>query len=178
MPKKPGKGQVINHSECALFVVETDSGQAIVHILGAKRKSPENVDADGFRRADGQSIFLHKGWWKIVNFTTADIWQLGKNLLLPTSLAIPVEDQHFGKLKIDESPDWGKSLTYVSSILKNKRGRVTGYVIEPYGKISKKEAIRLTRAGKLDNVVVVTNKQGTIFLRTKKNAETMDNLTA
>jgi hypothetical protein len=178
MIKKPGKGQIINHSEIPLLVLETDSGQVIAHILGAKRKSPESVDADGFRRADGQSIFLHKSWWKIVNFTTADIWQLGKDMLVPTSLAIPVGDQHFGKIKVGETPGWGESLTYVSSILRNKRGRVTGYVADRYGRLSKKEAIRLAKAGKLDNVVVVTNSQGTTFLRTKKNAEIMDNLTA
>ena len=36
----------------------------------------------------------------------------------------------------------------------------------------------LTKEGKLDNVVIVENKNGTIFLRTKKNTIPEDNLTA
>jgi len=99
MTRKLGRGQILNHSSIPLFVVETDSGSAIVHVLGPKRKSPKQVDADGFRRLDGETVLLHKDWWKIVDFTTADIWQIGDNLLIPTSLAIPVSDGYFGKGK-------------------------------------------------------------------------------
>ena len=45
-------------------------------------------------------------------------------------------------------------------------------------RVSKAEAIRLANAGKLDNVVVATNSKGTVFLRTKKNMDSMDNLSA
>lgn len=147
MTKKPGRGQILNHSSIPLLVIETDSGQAVAHLLGPKRKTPRHVDADGFRRVDGETIFLHKNWWKIVNFTTADIWQVGNNLLVPTSFAIPVSDHYFGKYKIDETLNWGEELTYVTDIIRSKRGKVTGYIAEKFGKLSKKEAIRLAGEG-------------------------------
>jgi hypothetical protein len=68
------KGKVKNHSSVVLWVVETDTGKAIAHILGPHRKSPENTDADGFKRADGKPIYNHSSWWKIYSGTTADIY--------------------------------------------------------------------------------------------------------
>lgn len=174
--KKKRRGQVINHSQRLLLVIETDTGRPIVHQLGPKHKSPINVDADGFKRADGRAIFLHKQWWKIGNISTADIWQIGDDVLIPISLMVPVSDDHFGAYTEDKTPGWGEKLAYVTAIIRNKKREVTGYVTESFGRISKKKAIDLAKAGRLDNVVVVENKLGTVFLRTKKNVKTEDNL--
>ena len=65
MPEEKGKGRIINCSSQELLILETDSGPAIVHRLGPKRKSTENVDTDAFRRSDGNPILLHSGWWKV-----------------------------------------------------------------------------------------------------------------
>ena len=91
---------------------------------------------------------------------------------------LPVPDRHFVDYEIHQETDWGEKLTYVTGILKDNRGKTIGYVIEGQNRITVTEAIMLTKEGKLDNVVIVENKNGTIFLRTKKNTIPEDNLTA
>jgi hypothetical protein len=176
--EKLGKGRVLNHSRKTLLVIENDSGKPIAHLLGPKRKTPSDIDADGFRRSDGATILGHKHWWKIIDISSADIWQIGSDFLIPVSLMLPVSDGHFGKYKVDNSEGWGEKMAYVTARIQNKRGKVIGYVAEGFGRISKTEAIRLVGAGKLDNVVVATSSKGTVFLRTKKNMDSMDNLSA
>ena len=178
MPEEKGKGQVLNHSSMELYVLETDSGPPVVHRLGPKRKSPVSVDADGFKRADGEKVLLHSGWWKIPDEFKADIYQLGDNVLIPVSIMAPVPDLHFGNYEIRQETDWGEKLTYLTGILKDKRGRTTGYIIDGRGEVSVADAVKLTNEGGIDNVVLVTNKNGRTFLRTKKNATDEDNLTA
>jgi hypothetical protein len=172
-------GQVLNHSSKALLVIENSSGtEPIAHLLEPKRKSPPAIDADGFRRADGKTVFGHTAWWKIFNGTAIDIWQIGSDVLVPTSLMIPVSGQHFGSFSIDKTSGWGSKLKYVTARIINKKGKVTGYLAEGIGRISKKQAIQLTKSGDLDNVIVVQNQRGTPYLRTKKNLTMMDNLSA
>ena len=120
---------------------------------------------------------LHSDWWKIPNYLTADIYQVGENVLIPVSLMIPVSDKHFGNYEIREEFDWGEKLTYVTSIIRDKKGDTTAYSIEGRGTISVVDAIELADAGELDNVVVVRSKNGNTYLRTKKNTTSEDNLT-
>ena len=171
-----GKGHVINHSSKELFVIENDSGRVIVHRLGARRKSPRNVDADGFKRADGKAILFHKNWWKVPNFFTAHIFQVGADILIPASVMIPVGDNRFGHYEFDRAKDWGEELAYVTRIIRSKSGKTVGYDTDKYGRLSKSKGIKLTQQGKLDNVVVVMSKRGP-YLRTWKNAQSDDNLT-
>lgn len=91
---------------------------------------------------------------------------------------VPVPDQHFGSYTINEDESWGEKLTYVTDILKDKRGRTVGYLIEDKKEVSVHEAISLTKAGLLDNVVIVRKNNGRVFLRSKKNVRVDDNLTA
>ena len=176
LPK--GRGQIFNHASVDLLVIENGSGEypPIVHRLGPKRKSPDNLDADGFKRADGKSILKHKSWWKVPNFFAADIYQLGSDFLVPISVMIPVPDNWFGAYKMAKEKDWGTPLVYVTEILRDKYRKTTGYVIEGRDKIDLKEAIRRAEAGQLDNVVIVRHKNGNVFLRTKKNTIPSDNL--
>ncbi len=176
--KEKGKGHVLNHSSKELLVLETDSGPPVVHKLGPKKKSPANVDADGFKRADGESILLHSSWWKIPDDFKADIYQVGGNFLIPVSVMAPVPDLHFGNYEIRQEADWGEKLTYVTGILKDTRGITTGYFIEGRGEVTIADAIKQAKEGGLDNVVVVKNKNGRTFLRTKRNTTSDDNLTA
>lgn len=171
-----GQGQILNHSSKTLLVIENDSGTPIAHILGPMRKSPSNIDADGFKRSDGKSILFHKHWWKVPDFCKANIFEFGKDFLMPVSIMIPVSDNHFGAYKIIEEKDWGEKLTYVTKKIQNKNRETIAYLIEDNIKISLKEAIKLTRQGKLDNVIVV-KMNGREFLRTKKNTRKDDNLT-
>lgn len=176
--EKLGKGRVLNHSDKTLLVIENDSGNPTAHLLGPKRKSPLGTDADGFKRSDGKTILGHGAWWKIVDISSADIWQIGSDFLIPVSLMLPVSDSHFGKYEINNDAGWGEEMVYVTARVQNRRRKVIGYVAEGFGRISKAEAIRLANAGKLDNVVVARNNNGTVFLRTKKNMDSMDNLSA
>lgn len=176
MQEEKTKGQILNHSSKELYVLETDSGPPVVHRLGPKRKSPIGVDADGFRRADGESILLHSSWWKIPDDYKADIYQVGDDFLIPVSVMAPVFDKHFGEYEIRQDADWGEKMTYVTSILKDKHGETVGYIVEGHGEVTIDQAIKLATAGELDNVVIVANKNGGTFLRTKKNTTSEDNL--
>ncbi len=177
MKRIKGKGLILNHSTKVLLVIENDSGKPLIHQLGPKRKSPSTVDADGFRRFDGKPILLHKNWWKVPDFFRADIFEIGTDFMMPISILIPVGDKHFGDYKISEDRNWGEKLTYVTAVIKDKRKKTLGYVIENGKRVSVAEAIKLTRAGKLDNTVVA-ERNGKVFLRTKKNMRIDDNLTA
>ena len=177
MGKLKGKGQILNHSSKELFVIETDSGPPVVHRLGPKRKSPKNVDADGFRRSDGEPILLHNGWWKVPDFCKADVYQVDENIIIPISIMVPVSDAHFGNYKIKEELGWSEEMAYVTRIIKGEDRVTIGYVIDGGEEISVAKGIELAQQGELDNVVVVKNSQGTVFLRTKRNRIPSDNLT-
>lgn len=175
---KKGKGQILNHSDIPLLVIETDTGPAVAHWLGPKMKSPDTADADGFKRADGETILMHKSWWKVpspaVRFR-ADIFQIGGNFLMPFSIMVPVSDQWFGPYKVSNARNWGEPLAYVTEIFRDKNRRTIAYMADGFGRISKAKAVQLARGGKLDNVVVVNGRNGP-FLRTKKNFTADDNL--
>jgi hypothetical protein len=59
--------------------------------------------------------------------------------------------------------------------LKDKQGDTVGYIIEGQGEVTVEKAIKLAAEGALDNVVIVTNKNGGTFLRSKKNNTSEDN---
>ncbi len=84
MAKSKVPGRVISHSAIELLVLETDSGPAIVHRLGPHAKTPDGVDADAFKRADGKTILGHKEWWKIPDRFVEDIYQIGEDALKPS----------------------------------------------------------------------------------------------
>ena len=171
------KGTVINHSDMELLVLETDSGTALVHRLGPKEKSPKGVDADGFKRRDGKPILGHKGWWKLPGISSTDIYQVGKDIIQPVSLLLPVSDSHFGKYKIEDALSWGIKVTYVQKILRGSDRKVVAYIIDGNLEISKQKAIEMAQEGLLENVIVVGTKNGGSFLRTKNNANSLKNLT-
>ncbi len=59
--KKLGiNGQVVNFSSKTLWVLETNTGKSIAHLLLPMTKSPIEIDADAFRREDGKAIEGHE----------------------------------------------------------------------------------------------------------------------
>ena len=73
--KKLGvKGQVKNYSSKPIWVLETDSGKSIAHLLPPMTKSPNGVDADAFRRVDDKPIQGHKSWWKFYGFSMVEVF--------------------------------------------------------------------------------------------------------
>lgn len=62
----------------------------------------------------------------------------------------------------------------ITKVLKNKKGNILKYLIDGFGWLSKKEAIELAKQKKIDAVVV--SRKGTLFLRSRPNTITTDNL--
>ena len=168
-------GVVYNHSQKPLYIIETDTGPACVHILGPKMKTPVGLDADGLKRVDGKSILGHKNWWKIIPLVSVDLYQIRSNFLLPVSWIRPVSDQQFGPYKIIENGNWGIEMAYVIGVTRDKNQKFVEYITDKYGVIDRDKGIALARQGNLDNVVTV-NLRGKTYLRAKPNLVVDDNI--
>ena len=103
-------GQVKNHSNKVLWVVETDSGKAVAHRLAPKRKSPPSVDADGFRAVDGTPVDGHKSWVKIIDWSTADVKSKGGKLTRGCYLCRNVGELEFVTVEYSDAGGWGLPL--------------------------------------------------------------------
>ena len=95
---------------------------------------------------------------------------------MPVSLTVPFPVNWFGANTLDESSNWGTELAYVTSIIRDKTRIVVGYKTDKFGRVSKARGIQLVTKGKLDNVEVVHQKNGNIYLRSKRNKITTDSL--
>jgi len=106
------KGSIINNSNKALWVVETDTKRAIMHKLQPGFKSPEDVDADGFRAVDGTSVNGHTSWVKVrtlfsANVTNSPDGTLDRGCSWP--FCSNVQDDEFGTITTDNG-EWGTSM--------------------------------------------------------------------
>jgi hypothetical protein len=63
----------------------------------------------------------------------------------------------------------------ISSVRKNKKGTIIGYFVDGLGWLSKPQAIRLARSGKLD-AVVAHSRSGTLYLKTRHDHTVTNNL--
>lgn len=135
-----------------------------------------DVDADGFKRVDGQTVLGHSDWWKIIPLVSVDIYQIGADFLVPISLMRPVPDQQFGPYEIVKNESWGVEMVYVTGIIRGKNGKIVRYITDNFGEVTKVQGIELAQAGKLDNVVVAKAKNGTAYLRSKPNMIIEDNI--
>ena len=175
------KGKVTNFSDTTLWVIETTTnhphGPPIAHKLHGKRKSPPNIDADGFKRFDGKPIEKHNSWWKIRDFSTVGIYQSDDDLNVVVLYKVKVPDDHFGSYVLDKTENWGEELRLVTAVYKSKRERkVLAYEISGLGSIEKQTALEMAEAGELDNVVIA-HKGKTRYLRTKPDNTFSNNLT-
>lgn len=62
----------------------------------------------------------------------------------------------------------------ITKVIKNKKGNILKYLIDGFGWLSKKEALEFAKQKKIDAVVV--SRRGTLFLRSRPNTITTDNL--
>jgi hypothetical protein len=62
----------------------------------------------------------------------------------------------------------------ITKVSKNKKGNILRYLIDGFGWLTKKDAIELANKKKIDAVVVT--RKGTLFLRSRPNSITTDNL--
>lgn len=103
------KGQVKNYSSHELWVVETDTGNgAVAHKLYPGQKSPDHIDADGFRAVDGTPIDGHTAWVKIVDLSTATVEDSEGALKRGCLLCLSVDDNEFGEVRFDLTENWGE----------------------------------------------------------------------
>ncbi len=172
---KKWNGIIFNHSQMPHYVIETDTGPSLVHILGPKMKSPIGLDADGFKRVDGQSVLGHKDWWKIIPLVSVDIYQVGSDFLLPVSLIRPVPDQQFGNYKTIDNKNWGIPMAYITGVIRDRNNKVVNYITDKYGVVTREQGIELTNAGELDNVIAVNTTRSS-YLRAKPNIIITDNI--
>ena len=171
--------RVYNHSDTPLYIIEnTTANGPWIHVLPPRYKSPVDIDADGFKRTDGRAILGHRGWWKAYSYLRADVFQMGRNFVLPVSIMRPVGDSHFGEYRCAaDRGTWGDKMTYVLGALRDQRGRIVGYRTGE-GTMTKAEGVAEALAGRLDNVAVVSPRGRRAFLRTLRNASKQDNFSA
>lgn len=139
-------------------------------------KTPKNIDPDGFKRADGKPIYRHIARWKIRSICTAEVISSGDDLEFSLWLKKAVEDNEFREYEFDNAPNWGDPIVDVASIIKNKKKKTVGYILESGEELSRASAIRMAEQGELDNVTVFTSSQGYKYLRTKPDNYLDNNL--
>ncbi|MCC7440657.1 MAG: DUF3892 domain-containing protein [Bdellovibrionales bacterium] len=173
------KGQVRNYSSKAIWVIETDSGRPVAHLLAPMTKSPNGVDADAFRRVDGKPIQGHKSWWKIYDFSTAEIFDKGDDLKTSALTQTAVMDDEFGgpkSITYDRSENWGVSIQLVDNVQRNKKKRITKYHVTGVGWVDPKAALTMTCNGEIDNARPVFPGSGNPYIRTRRDRELSNNL--
>ncbi len=177
------KGEILNRSSVPLYVIDTTTNEgvsgkppAVIHILAPGRKTPKGIDADGFKRVEGKPIQGHTSWWKIRSISTAVIRDEGSDLKSSAILESKVKEDEFGPYEIDSNPGWGEPITDVTSVIKNKKNQTIGYALQNGDRLSLAEAVALAHQGKLDNVYVFKSSKGAEFLRSRPDAEPLNNL--
>lgn len=103
-------GTVKNKSSKNLWVVENgiepNTYPAIAHILEPGYQSPDNIDADGVKAVDGTPISDYSTWWKVTDWSTADIEDDASNLKIDCLLCTRVPDNEFGPVTYKQGK-WG-----------------------------------------------------------------------
>jgi hypothetical protein len=177
--KKLGiNGQVINFSSKTLWVLETNTGKSIAHLLLPMTKSPIKIDADAFRREDGKAIEGHASWWKFYDFSTVEVYDKGNDVRLSVITKVKVSDEEFGGKSIvyDSSKSWGVPIKLVTDIRRNKKGKITKYLVSEIGWVSPEEALSLTCQRGIDNARPVFPSGGNPYIRTRRDRELFNNL--
>lgn len=106
----PRRGVVKNDTKRVLWVVDTDQGRAVAHLLGPGRQSPPTLDADGVRSEDQVPIDGHGSWWKARDVSVAVVREEDGTLKISCIGCSAVLDGEFGPVRYDRTPDWGEPL--------------------------------------------------------------------
>ena len=184
MWKKLGiKGQVKNYSSKPLWVIETDSGRAVAHLLQPMSKSPPDVDADGIRRVDGKAIDGHRSWWKFYDFSIMEVFDDGDGLKTSVIRKMKVDDSEFApadtKVIYDRSSSWGVQVNLITDVQRRKVGkrrRITKYHVSNVGWLKPDAALEMTCRGEIDNARPVFPSGGRPYIRTRRDKQIFNNL--
>lgn len=170
-------GSIVNFSSKPLWVIENSSGTPTAHILSPGFKTPPDIDADGLKRVDGKPISKHKHWWKIYDFTEAEVYDDGVGLSIDVSIMQKVPDKKFGEYTYDRTTSWGIPIKTITGV-ERKQGRVIKYQIEGHGWLTRKQAVQLAYRGEIHNVTVVHPHNTQPYLRTKPDKSSSNNISS
>ena len=179
----PG-GQVVNLSKIALLVIETttnegkkDAVPAVVHILLPMYQTPHEVDVDGFKRADGGTIWNHSSWLKIRDTSWIEVYSstegvrvesyIGRIFRDGNRFVDKVDNKTFGDYVVDTSP-WGMRLKIVADIVHDKKKKTIGYLLNDGTQLKKTEALAMAEKNEIYNVSIVTRSDSGSHLRRKR----------
>jgi len=175
--KKLGiKGHVKNLSSERIWVLDTELGTPVAHLLPPLTKSPAKVDADAFKRVDGKPIDGHSAWWKFYDFSNVEIFDDGSTIRTSVITKTAVEENHFGVARYDESKDWGVPIQLITDVRRNKKKRILKYYVTGSGWVTPTTALAMTCHGEIDNARPVFPKGGRPFIRTRRDQEFFNNL--
>lgn len=180
------KGVVRNHSSKVLWVIEGDTAKSgfVAHKLLPDYKSLPGIDVDGVKRYDGKAIQGHKDWWKISDFSFADVVDKGNDLDLGTVFKTKADLKKDGKeygwnnVKYIDNETWGIPIKEITRVRENKKGTIISYHIEGIGWVKKTAAISMAKKGLIENVTVAKSSKGNLFLRTLPDQENSNNLSS
>lgn len=174
--KKLGiNGQVKNFSSVDLWVIDNDSDSAVAHRLKPGFKTPVKVDTDAFRRVDGVAIECHSGWWKIYDFSTAEVWDGKKSLMVSAITKVAVGEKHFGT-PLYRKGAWGDPIQVILDVKRTKRGHITRYLVSGIGWIGFDQALEMTCRHEIDNARPVFPIKGKPYIRTRRDPDLFNNI--
>lgn len=175
--KKLGiKGQVKNFSSKKLWVIENDSaGKPVARWLEPGFKTPIEIDVDAFKRADKGAIEGHKEWWKIYDFSTAEIFDKGNSLRVAAITKTAVSENHFGE-PIYKNESWGLPIQLVLDVKRDKKKRIEAYQVSNVGWVDFETALKMTCYHEIDNARPVFPASDEPYIRTRRDKELFNNL--
>jgi hypothetical protein len=177
--KKLGfKGQVKNFSSKRLWVIENDAvGKPIARWLDPGFKTPINIDVDAFKRVDKKAIDGHKSWWKIYDFSTAEIFDKGASLRVSAITKTAVAEKHFGE-PVYKAESWGSPIQLVLDVKRDKKKNVLAFQLSIDDWVGFEETLKMTCHHKIDNARPVFPLAGRPYIRTRRDRELLNNLSA
>ena len=175
--KKLGiKGSVKNYSSADLWVLETDTtGGPIARILPPGHKTPRGMDCDAFKRKDGKAIQGHKDWWKLYDFSTAEVFSDGRGLRVSVISKTAVSEKHFGEVVKYINEKWGEPLIVILDTKRGRPHRIESYYVSGHGWLNFETTLLMTCRHEIDNARPVFPRKGTPYIRSKRDKIVLNN---
>jgi hypothetical protein len=159
-----------------LWIIENDSaGKPIARWLESGFKTPKEIDVDAFKRVDKGAIEGHKEWWKIYDFSTAEIYDKGNSLRVSAISKTAVDEEHFGKPTY-KNESWGYPIQLVLDVKRAKKKRIVAYQVSNVGWVDFEEALKMTCHHEIDKARPVFPGSGQPYIRTRRDKELFNNL--
>ncbi len=91
---------------------------------------------------------------------------------------VKVSDEEFGGKSIvyDSAKNWGEPIKLITNVRRNKKKKITGYLVSGVGWVNPEEALSLTCRREIANARPVFPAGGTPYIRTRRDRELFNNL--